>query len=444
MSQTTPGNGSLPSVYERFVQHASTHATFSDIHIADLVRRGASGVVAICADKDFRFVEYAHAGHAQVIEFKDESVVLKLCASPVREDRKSPIVEITMFAHHLFSFSGNSYEIYSIALESKLNGSMRYYIAAEDEAADTLIIQVCNWARSPREEVWVFDKVWHKDHDLWLSIQFASWDDIILSERLKQRLLYDIKSFFDMLAPAAAQQNYREVGVVRKRGILLQGCPGSGKKSTIQALMKDMKLPVLYVTSYDTPSGDGAGIRAVFQKARQQAPCALIMEHIDDMITPTNRNVFLTELDDLRRNDGILLIATTDHADRLDAAITQRQSRFDRKHTFGVPDEEQRKRYVVYWSNKVGSFQFSERLIEETIKSTVGFSFAYLKEALVSSLLLFSGAPSIERQGHLDEASVDLFEKILQLQISKLRKQSDDIMNLLIEGYEDVNNALYT
>ena len=54
-------------------------------------------------------------------------------------------------------------------------------------------------------------------------------------------------------------------------------------------------------------------IRAVFQFAREQSPCMLVFEDIDTIVTDSNRSYFLNELDGLEENDGILLVATTNH-----------------------------------------------------------------------------------------------------------------------------------
>ena len=72
-------------------------------------------------------------------------------------------------------------------------------------------------------------------------------------------------------------------------------------------------------------------MQAVFEKARQMAPCVLILEDLDSLINDSNRSFFLNQLDGLQSNDGLLLIGTTNHFDRLDPALNSRPSRFDRK-----------------------------------------------------------------------------------------------------------------
>ena len=56
-----------------------------------------------------------------------------------------------------------------------------------------------------------------------------------------------------------------------------------------------------------------------------------MLEDLDALITDKNRSFFLNQLDGLEGNDGLLLIASTNHLDKLDIGLSGRPSRFDRK-----------------------------------------------------------------------------------------------------------------
>ena len=49
-------------------------------------------------------------------------------------------------------------------------------------------------------------------------------------------------------------------------------------------------------------------IRMMFERARREAPCLLIMEDLDSLITDANRSFFLNEVDGLEDNDGLLMV----------------------------------------------------------------------------------------------------------------------------------------
>lgn len=77
--------------------------------------------------------------------------------------------------------------------------------------------------------------------------------------------------------------------------------------------------------------GEEASMASVFGKARQLAPCVIILEDLDSLINDGNRSFFLNQVDGIEDNDGLLLIGTTNHFDRLDPGLSTRPSRFDRK-----------------------------------------------------------------------------------------------------------------
>jgi transitional endoplasmic reticulum ATPase len=131
-------------------------------------------------------------------------------------------------------------------------------------------------------------------------------------------------------------------------------------------------------------------ISQIFQLARQMAPCLLILEDIDTLVTEQLRSYFFNEVDGLENNNGILMIATTNHLDRLDGGLVKRPSRFDRKYNFPAPNRDQRILYCEYWRRKLQykkEVEFPEKLSPAIADITKGFTFAYLKEAFVASLL---------------------------------------------------------
>jgi transitional endoplasmic reticulum ATPase len=109
------------------------------------------------------------------------------------------------------------------------------------------------------------------------------------------------------------------------------------------------------------------------------------------------RSFFLNEVDGLQSNDGILMVGSTNHLDRLDPGIAKRPSRFDRKFFFPNPDLEQRAQYCHFWQEKLKKggnedVKFPDRLCVAIAKITDGFSFAYIQEAFVAALVVIAGS----------------------------------------------------
>jgi len=95
-----------------------------------------------------------------------------------------------------------------------------------------------------------------------------------------------------------------------------------------------------------------------------------------------------------------------DHLERLDPGIAKRPSRFDRKYRYRIPNDKERLLYCQYWRNKLqkrSNLEFSDEVCEIISKLTEGFSFAYMKELFVQTLLAIVGG----RANFEDEASND-------------------------------------
>ena len=145
-------------------------------------------------------------------------------------------------------------------------------------------------------------------------------------------------------------------------------------------------IPTLYVKS----AAATYYIRSVFEFARRMSPCVLVLEDIETIVTSNTRSYFFNEVDGLENNDGILMVASTNYIDRLDPGLTKRPSRFDRKYLFPLPDEHERNLYAEYWHARLkdkSNVEFPKKLCQPIASITNDFSFAYIQEAFVATLL---------------------------------------------------------
>ncbi len=289
--------------------------------------------------------------------------------------------------------------------------TIRHWIMADsEEIAREFFVAVCKWNTEIRSEVLVFDSgQWYKDEHLFQSIKGATFDNLILRGDLKQDIHNDLQQFF------AARETYEEYGIPWKRGILFVGPPGNGKTHTVKALINSMEQPCLYVKSFRSPHGgpDELCIRQVFDRARRTAPCILVLEDLDSLLTSQNRSFFLNELDGFAVNIGIVTLATTNHPERLDPAILDRPSRFDRKYPFDLPEQPERQAYITLWNNSLKpSLRLSDEGVVRLSTQAEDFSFAYLKELFLSSMMRWISNP---QQGTM--------EQVMTGQVDVLREQ---------------------
>ncbi|KAH9927199.1 P-loop containing nucleoside triphosphate hydrolase protein [Epithele typhae] len=286
-----------------------------------------------------------------------------------------------------------------------------------EEPSRALLVAAGGWHSQLHQEILVFNgNYWEKSYPLWAEVQKANWADVILKEEFKTAMQKDIRGFFD------SEKLYKSLGIAWKRGLIMYGPPGNGKTISMKAVMKecdDKGYAPLYVKTFTGWLGDEVAMQATFNMARQMAPCVLILEDLDSLITDRNRSFFLNQLDGIESNDGILIIGSTNHFDRLDPALNNRPSRFDRKYLFDDPNEDERALYAMYWQNKLknnNSIDFPDSLVKEVASQTEGFSFAYLKEAFVATLVLMAGQDGDDKPD---------FAALLKAQIKVLREQLD-------------------
>lgn len=196
--------------------------------------------------------------------------------------------------------------------------------------------------------------------------------------------------------------------------------------------------------------GPEYSVKEIFRQARAEAPCLLVFEDLDSLVTDQVRSYFLNEVDGINSNSGIYMIGSTNHLDRLDPGISKRPSRFDRKFLFPKPDEDQRIQYCEYWRHKLqdgknpqdeeddetddlvhvdaDEIEFPKELSPEIAKITDGFSFAYLQEAFVATLLTLAGSgddvpDAPDDGGKKDKFDHLVFWRVIKRQIALLKEQ---------------------
>jgi hypothetical protein len=289
--------------------------------------------------------------------------------------------------------------------QEAMSTQQAWFLIADSQAiAEAFYAAVCEWSGVPHGEVLVFEQgTWRKDRNLFAAIQSSSFSNLILAPGLKESLREDIHRFF------TRREVYTRYGVPWKRGILLVGPPGNGKTHAVKALCQEMKVPALYVRSLEPNSmfhgSEHANISSVFEFARKTAPCLLILEDLDALIKPANRSFLLNELDGFAANQGVCVVATTNYPERLDASILQRPSRFDRKYQFDVPGTPERIAYLKLWNDQQEpALRLTTQGLDFLAELTGNFSFAYLKELCLASVMAWMNAN--------DGASMDAIAKV--------------------------------
>ncbi|WP_165440524.1 AAA family ATPase [Rubripirellula amarantea] len=149
-----------------------------------------------------------------------------------------------------------------------------------------------------------------------------------------------------------------ERGLPWRRGYLLHGQPGTGKTALARALAEDLDLPVFV---YDLATVKNDELLKAWNQMLSEVPCMALMEDMD-AVFDGRKNVamqngpgltfdcLLNCLDGVQRADGLMVLVTTNHLDRIDPAIGQpgsigsRPGRIDRVVTMGTLDGKGRRK----------------------------------------------------------------------------------------------------
>ncbi|UZP41715.1 hypothetical protein NXS19_009531 [Fusarium pseudograminearum] len=448
-----------------YFEHSTAKRINTDSVFTAALKKQYPGLeLIVVPDYQCDLLAYAGAGHATFNVIHDNgdfpsSLETTVYLAPARrmDGNKGQLGAQVVFGKFLYQWESQEFVVYLVdgrdGAEAYPKVKNFYILTANIHKAEQLVLATGSWASDLHDEVWVFDQGnFEKDRELWKSAQKSTWDAVILDPEMKEQLINDHISFFE------SKQTYKNLGVPWKRGLIYHGPPGNGKTISIKATMhmladRTPTVPTVYVRSLESYMGPQYSLHVIFEKAREFAPCYLVFEDIDSLVTPIVRSYFLNEVDGLKENDGIFIIASTNHLDLLDPGIAKRPSRFDRKYYFPDPNLEQREAYSRFWQKKLKSnkeIEFPDELCKAIAEITDKFSFAYIQEAFVAALLAIAGRskekptkPSCEENWVL--VSDDKVSGVTQEQgdLSKLelwveiKKQ----VKILREGMEDEDDA---
>ena len=192
-------------------------------------------------------------------------------------------------------------------------------IAVTPEKEDSDLTQIYKWAGG-------IDGYW-KSYAKQPARKFGS---VILPKETKTKITEHIDTFLN------SREWYMEHGIPYRTGLILYGMPGTGKTSLVRSLCEKFKKP-LYIISLSGVTDN------TLEEALGMLPrnSLLLIEDIDTYSVTKSRDAdskgsaeeeyamltlsgLLNAIDGIIASDGRILIATTNHINKLDAALTRR------------------------------------------------------------------------------------------------------------------------
>ena len=197
--------------------------------------------------------------------------------------------------------------------------------------------------------------------EVFVEVPDVKWEDIGGLETIKQELREAVEW------PLKYQGMFAYADATPPKGILLYGPPGTGKTLMAKATANESEANFISIKGPELLSkwvGESEkGVREIFRKARQAAPCIIFFDEID-AIAPVRGGDFgtshvtervisqmLTELDGLEVLTNVVVIAATNRPDIIDPALL-RPGRFDRLLYVPPPDYESRKQIIHIHTKK--------------------------------------------------------------------------------------------
>jgi transitional endoplasmic reticulum ATPase len=271
--------------------------------------------------------------------------------------------------------------------------------------------------------------------EVYLESPDVKWGDIGGLDEVKRELQEAVEW------PLRYPDLYTKLDHSMPKGILMHGPSGTGKTMLAKAVATESEANFISVKGPELLSkwiGESErGVREIFRRARQAAPCVVFFDEIDS-IAPirgmegvnagTERMVsqLLTEMDGIQELNGVVVIAATNRLDMIDTALL-RPGRFDKIVFVPKPDLSTRLKILqIYAKEKPVTTEVNLQRIAELTDGFSGADMSAVANTAVSIVLheyLQKYSTPEDAAKHATEAFVTM--KHFEDAVKKIKTQRD-------------------
>jgi transitional endoplasmic reticulum ATPase len=258
----------------------------------------------------------------------------------------------------------------------------------------------------------------------------VSWDDVGGLERVKKELIKAI----EWPLKYASLFNYTRIKAYK--GILLYGPPGTGKTMIARAVASESNANFISIKGPELLSkwvGESeSGIREMFKKARQAAPCVIFFDEMDAIapirgkgadtqVTERTVSQMLTEMDGIEELKGVTVLAATNRLDMIDPALL-RPGRFDLIIEVSPPGKNELLQiFKVHTRQKPLSPDIDEKSLIMLMVGLTGADVSYIcKEAAMLAIEEY-----IENEGDIGKPDFKIHQKHFEEAIDTYKKMHE-------------------
>ena len=266
--------------------------------------------------------------------------------------------------------------------------------------------------------------------EAFIEVPNVKWDDIGGLESTKKELKEAVE------LPLKNPEVFRRLGIEAPRGILLHGPPGCEKTLLAKAVATESEANFIAIRGPELLSkwvGESEeGIRRVFRRARQVAPCIVFFDEIDAIagtrgqevgtkVTERVVNQLLTEVDGIEKLERVTVVAATNRPDLLDSALL-RPGRFDSLIEIPMPDEEARLAILKVHTRKMPLINVD---LENLARRTEGFS-----GADIAALCREAGMYALRENIDIERVEMRHFEQALE-KVNRARSVEEESFTMV-------------